>query len=207
MTTNISVIIIRSPTSASKLKWRKAYIDVDDGCWRRICWWQVFKIPILASGGESLVIIKSKISSEDVKTFSHSFFCNFHWWRHFYILKNSLVFRFWSFLWILLQSLQFQNEPKMVNSLEPSFFLHQLLRHLCILAGVLQREIANSMSHSLYTELSFRRELFESLSVTNQRKWFDCCSKMVVGLGWFSNYFDQRSSYLADISTRTAFRP
>jgi len=85
---------------------------------------------------------------------------------------------------------QLQDEPKMVNSLEPSFFLHQLLRHLSILAGVLQREIANSMSHSLYTESCFRRELFESLSVTNQRKWFDCCSKMVVGLGWFSNYFD-----------------
>ena len=77
----------------------------------------------------------------------------------------------------------------MVNSLEPSFFLHQLLRHLSILAGVLQREIANSMSHTLYTELSFRRDLFENLLVSNQRKWCDCYNKMVVGLGWFTNYF------------------
>lgn len=101
-------------------------------------------------------------------------------------LVETFIFLFSSSWFFLSQFLKFKMNPKLSFHL---FFLHQLLRNLSNFAGVLQSEMANSLSHTQYAELSFRREIFERLLVSNQRKWFDYCSRMVVGSGWFSNTF------------------
>ena len=103
-------------------------------------------------------------------------------------LVETFIFLFSSSWFFLSQFLKFKMNPKLSFHL---FFLHQLLRNLSNFAGVLQSEMANSLSHTQYAELSVRREIFERLLVSNQRKWFDYCSRMVVGSGWFSNTFWQ----------------
>ena len=122
-------------------------------------------------------------------------------------LVETFIFLFSSSWFFLSQFLKFKMNPKLSFHL---FFLHQLLRNLSNFAGVLQSEMANSLSHTQYAELSFRREIFERLLVSNQRKWFDYCSRMVVGSGWFSNTFWQDEAQrsllrcTADGSSRTS---